>query len=120
MKIRSGFVSNSSTSSFICGPGVTVEKAAKAMKKIEELSIDLGKITGHNEVLSQRDYTIFIAKEDYLNRSYLEDRTPEGDYIREARGEERVVVQETKDNAIPYGLNELIEEYLDAYRIYLG
>ena len=103
MKIRQGFVSNSSSSSFICGSDVTVEEATKVMEKLSQLG-DL-----------QCKYEVFTADKDYGKG--WDDYYPE---MRTARREKRVIVQSVADNSIAGELLDLVETLLDAKRYHLG
>lgn len=110
MKIRSNFVSNSSTSSFICPPEVSVEDATKIMAKIHKVAemFDLK--------LHEDDYTVFTADDTYgmgWDEWYKDE-------IKRAVEEGRTVVEEIMSNTFPFALVDLIEVALGARRLHFG
>lgn len=110
MKIRSKFVSNSSSSSFICGEEITLEQATETMKKLVEFAktFDIS--------FSEEDYEIYQASEGfgYGWEDYY------GQYIRKAIEEKRIIIEDECDNAIPYYFYELISGLLKARRLHFG
>jgi hypothetical protein len=110
MKIRKGFISNSSTSSFICGKDITIEQATKIMKKVVEASsiLDLE--------FFEKDYTIFKA-DDIYGSGWDEWY---GSEIKMAVSEKRIIVEGVSDNVIPYELFDSMEYFLNAKRLHFG
>ena len=104
MKIRNGFVSNSSSSSFIVGEEFTLEQTKEIMKKIED---SLESIDIH---LKDTYKIIEKTKEDYKDWSdynYIPDR-------------KMIVVENLESNGIPYESFNIIDSKLEATRIHLG
>jgi len=110
MRSRIGFISNSSTSSFICPSDVSVEKATEIMKKICKVAemFDLE--------LCENDYAVFTADDTYgmgwdeWYKSEIEQAVKEG----------RTIVEEITSNAFPWSLLDLIESALWARRLHFG
>jgi len=117
MKIRKGFVSNSSSSSFICQVDISTERALEILEKILSCFNDVfGIDRGFHDVFK----VPFIAEEGYLKDWIIED--PQYEYennnIRSAPG--KLVIESAGDNSIPYCLFGLLEDRFDAIRIHLG
>jgi len=115
MKIRKGFVSNSSSSSFICQVDISPERALEILEKILSCYNDVfGIDRGFHDVFE----VPFIAEEGYLKDWIMDDHEYENEKIRSAPG--KVVIESAGDNSIPYCLFELLEDRFDAIRIHLG
>jgi len=110
MKIREGFVSNSSTSSFICGPDVTVKQAIEVMNKIVEVA------NTFDIKFSSDEYNVFQADKGFGHGwdEYY------GKQIKQAIEEKRTVVEDMMSNDIPYTFHDLIERALKATRLHFG
>lgn len=106
MKIRNGFVSNSSTSSFICDTNDTLEEVRRKMEAIAQLAAELDIKCG---------YIVFKADKDYAKG--WEEYYPE---IVDARNCQHIVIEGTTDNSIDYALHNFIEKIFNAERIHLG
>lgn len=115
MKIRTGFVSNSSSSSFVCD----IKMPFKEVKEKLNLMLELhNKLFGTTLTFEQtfKEPKIGTKKDDefYKDWDYLEriypDNTSVGKLIINSRG----------DNTVPYELFELIESAFKGQRLHLG
>lgn len=113
MKIRSGFVSNSSTSSFICEKKMTVREAESKLSAILDLYnelMDEDENLTFNEVFN----CPFVADKNYCDGSWAKHRP----VIREAKG--KLIIEGAGDNSIPSSLIDLIEKSFNARRCRFG
>ena len=114
MKIRKGFVSNSSSSCFICGKWGTckynIEEIIEILKKILDFYNDL---EGANTSFENMFETPRIAtKADIDDLKYWD--VPKSDV------EYKLLIYSDSDNSIPYMLFDLIQQKFNAERIHLG
>ena len=116
MKLRNGFVSNSSSSSFICGTQMSLEEVKEALEAIRKVATLL-KINDPTGYYGQMWEEPFIADQSYVERVdwYL-------DYYNKPHSEVigKIVIHSISDNTIPYALHGLIEDGFDADRMHLG
>ena len=106
MKTRYGFVSNSSSSSFICNAEARCDIDV-IMSKIIKASKILG-IT-----FSKDDYEIIVADKEYSDYINNWDNSC-GDIS------DKVIIKSTSDNSIPSELFDIIERLTNSIRIHLG
>lgn len=123
MRIRQGFVSNSSSSSFVCGADVTIAQARSLMTSIIEFDRKYAYTDIENEVVDFDVYfqPPFIADAAYVKflKDYFDGCTDcYEDTIKHARG--RVIIASAEDNSIPYAWFDVICSKLDATRLHLG
>ena len=113
MKIRNGFVSNSSSESFLCRTNYTVEETKNILQKMLDFYNEIFKIE-----LTFED--VFVMP--YIStKEYLEDMKDYDSYLNFKENDVgRVVIDSMSDNSIPYPLFDMIEEKFDAERIHLG
>lgn len=110
MKIRTGFVSNSSSSSFICNTKMTVEEVTESL----QIMLDFyNKINDMNLPFDCVFEPPFIADETYGNNWKYH-------YPEMSRASGKVIIHSDSDNTIPYELFEFIESKFDARRFHLG
>ena len=117
MKIRQGFVSNSSSSSFICGmwspsscPKYTIEETITILQKILDFYNDLEeKHLSFDDVFE----TPRLATTEDIE--FLKDWD-----VEKERVEGRILINSKEDNTIPYMLFKVISEKFHAERIHLG
>ena len=112
MKIRSGYVSNSSTSSFICDTDMSVGEVREKLQKM---------LNGHNEMTG--DNLIFneiFAEPFVADNSYCKDNGWADYYaaVREAKG--KIIIEGIGDNSVPYEMWEYIIRAFDAERCHFG
>jgi len=127
MKIRTAFVSNSSSSSFICRKKMTIDEAKEKTQAILEC---------YNKLFDRelKYENVFFPPykgskkydEELKSWGYIgEDKNNKWDVFEENRIQVkttvgRIVIDSESDNSIPYELFELIEEAFDAIRLHLG
>jgi hypothetical protein len=111
MKIRNGFVSNSSSSSFICSTDMRICEVRRMLEKLLDM---------HNEFMNE-DLSFddvfrqpFIADEAYTKGEWAGHYR----YIADSKG--KVIIESAGDNSIPYEMFDYIEEKFDAVRCHLG
>jgi len=119
MKIRQGFVSNSSSSSFICDyyrneAKYTVEETKEILQKIldfyndiEEQNLSFEKVFEEPYIGSQKDM-------DGLDSFFGTE------YSSHERANGRVIINSTEDNSIPYLIRGIIEAKFNAEYFHLG
>ena len=109
MKIRSGFVSNSSSASFIVGSDKTIKQVEKILKRI---------VSGYNimtgESYSEDMFDVFIAGNETVKMfaDYNVDKKYVKDHI--------IIMGNGGDNSIPYDMFDMIEGQCQATHYHLG
>ena len=120
MKIRNGFVSNSSSSCFICNyygdsKDYTVEKATAILQEMVDF---------HNITMKEGDF-----KQDFndmFGDIYIGEKGFKGclqgweDYYNIDDTDGKLIISSACDNSIPCYMQELIEEKFNAKRLHLG
>jgi len=128
MKIRTGFVSNSSSSSFICRKKMTIEEATEKTKILLDAYNKLfDKNLKYEEVFfppykGSKKYDEELKRWHYIGPT---DKNNKWSILEENRTQVettvgRIIIDSESDNSIPYELFELIEEAFDAIRLHLG
>lgn len=127
MKTRQGFVSNSSSSSFICmKDGMTVERATEIMDTL----VDMYKVINDRSEypFTSDDYKISIADDEWLEEmeGWFECyRDGYNYYLGEGlkdpqKFKGKIIIDSTCDNTIPYVLFDLMEQTFETKRLHLG
>lgn len=112
MKIRVGFVSNSSSSSFICETDMSIPEVEKKLHSIFKFGKELG-------VISERlKYSDIFADPFIADKKYAKDLTFYNSDLIEIKG--KLIIESAEDNSIPYELWELIESIFEGRRVHLG
>jgi hypothetical protein len=119
MKIRNGFVSNSSSSCFVCQTGYccdnknyTIEETEGILQKILDF---YNEIFGEDENFSEVFGEIKIADEKDMDSLEYYTRGWDGDTIKG-----KILIYSCEDNSIPYEVFDIIENKFNAQRIHLG
>lgn len=113
MKIRTGFISNSSSSSFLCKGKFTPEEAKVILQKMldfynniwnsnetfEDVFEEPGLGTQGDLILYVENWEIDVTEEDVIGH---------------------LIISSCNDNSIPYELFDIIESKFDAQRFHLG
>jgi hypothetical protein len=114
MKIRTGFISNSSTSCFICG------RWGKLEHSIDEIVEILKKMLDFYNDLEGTEYSF----DSVFEMPKMADR---GDIeklghwdVDKSEVEGNILIYGTSDNSIPYMLFEMIMQKFHAERVHLG
>lgn len=106
MKNRLGYVSNSSSSSFIVCDDRPIEEVESFMKKLVEFYGE--------SIFTEDDYYVQLIDsefaENYRSSKWTEEPIVAG----------RVMVRSSSDNSIPSELFEILETKLNAFRIHHG
>ena len=138
MKIRTGFVSNSSSSSFICLSKVSAKTAKERLKALldvynlltdskltfEETFQDPFVVSSHDkkskEYKDRMQGWIFGKDAPYKNVRVGVFGMSDTVIGKETDLDGKLIINSTNDNTVPYTLYELIEEAFNAERIHLG
>ena len=118
MKIRKGFVSNSSTTSFIC----EVDFGPEKMKQLLQELVDFynkwcGKEYKFEDIFkdpytgTEEDVQFF---DDFFGKAYRDD------YHDHSKANGNIIIMGTEDNSVPYGLHEFISTRFKCTHIHLG
>jgi len=116
MKYRSDFVTNSSSSCFVCDTNMSAEEVSE---KLHDLMDFYRKFMDDGSTETFED----VFEEPYV---YTEDMIPTGkdaEYAWEYEQEEtigKVIIESASDNTIPFSLFEFLEEKFNAKRHHLG
>lgn len=118
MKIRNGYVGNSSSSCFICNTNLSLTEIESILHDMISL---WNKITNTDDPDLTYD-DVFIGPyaggpqyDKFLATWYGEYNSPATE-----RTKDKIIIESNGDNAIPYPLFELIEFAFDAEREHLG
>ena len=117
MKIRTGFISNSSTSCFICDTPLTVRQVEKKLKQMVEAYYE---IDPEDFMEGYGGYRSVIGD---IHRATEEDARllrgwDSGMSFKKIKG--KIIVMGANDNSVPWGLIPSIEKVLNAERWHLG
>jgi len=119
MKLRKGFVSNSSSSSFICDTKMPLEEVEKTLREFVEF------YNKHlqTEYSSPIDYdkafdTPFYDTDGKWDKE-MNDWFSDG-YGHKPKVKGQLIINSSEDNSIPYELFDMIENKFNGQRIHLG
>ena len=111
MKIRNGFVSNSSSEAFICNTKLNI----KEVKEILQKTLDF-----YNDIFNENITFEETFKDPRLcteaDLSYLKG----WDYHYNKDDLTKIIIYSETDNSIPYCIFYIIEEKFGAWRYHLG
>lgn len=127
MKIRIGFVSNSSSEAFICGQynyrdikKYTPEEVEDILRKMLQLYVEVMEM--HNPDNYSKDYSFEHTFRDirYITEQDVREMKDwDVEINRENIGKE-VIFYSADDNSVPYGLFDLLERKFGTQRVHLG
>lgn len=111
MKIRTGFVSNSSSEAFVCNSGHSIKETKIILQEI---------ITFYNKMFEEDldFYDVFedpkiVTKEDIdMLKDYGHKAKPE-DYTS-------VIIYSAGSNSVPYTMFDIIDKKFDSWKVHLG
>lgn len=109
MKIRLGFVSNSSSESFVISTNKTPEEIRQELQAILDL---------HNRVKGQSLVFEEVFQEPFMGSTAYDEDMADWEYGIKSQG--KIVVESTYDNTIPWGVMEFMERTYDCRRYHLG
>jgi len=115
MKTRLGFVSNSSSSSFICNTLIDII----GVRNLLQAMLDL-----YNQA-TKKDFDQRVRSfNDVFDEPYIAREIPHQGWIsyypQLADSIGKVIIDSASDDSIPYCLEEMISEVFDATRLHLG
>ena len=121
MKLRFGFVSNSSTSSFVCRTKLSIPEIKKKLELMLDTYAKLMDVP--EEELSRYKYE-YVFQEP-REGSEADDRMYAGydglsDIYPDETSVGKIIIEGSADNAVPYPLFEWIENIFQGNRIHLG
>lgn len=111
MKIRNGFVSNSSSEAFICNTDLNIKEVKEILQKILNFYND---IFNENITFEETFKNPEICTEADL--SYLKGWS----YKYNKDDLTKVIIYSETDNSIPYCIFDIIENKFGAWRYHLG
>ena len=112
MKMRSGFVSNSSSSSFVCQTKMTIKEVEEALHQL---------LNFYNEFSGENlKFNKVFKKPFYPTKEFVKNMNENWGHLYYDYSEDKMVIESTDDNSIPYALFNLIEEKFEASRNHLG
>ncbi len=119
MKIRTGFVSNSSSSSFICKTKMPPYKVEMILRRMVDVYHDRNK---DQLIYENETYETMFEKPFYGSKAYDEALD---DYISfykrtDMTTKGKLIIESVGDNSIPSELFEPIERAFNGTRIHLG
>jgi len=126
MKIRSGFVSNSSSSSFICSSTLSVKEAEEKLKIMVNFYNDLCGTSLKFEDVFQKPFKITKDKKSKKYKGFISNwifgKNSQGVYrVNEQKDlDGKLIINSSDDNSIPWELFELVSSFFDGRRVHLG
>lgn len=132
MKIRSGFVSNSSSEAFICGYGYTgkdykrytPKQAKEILKKIlssfEEILRMYNPDIHTDETYFSYKFEKAFKSPHYITQKDIEEMENWDEKINPDSIGKDLIIYSRDDNTIPWGIFEIIENKFNARRVHLG
>ena len=111
MKIRNGFVSNSSSGSFIFPKGMSVTEVEKILTKIVEFGKEINTTARGGIQTGLRSPVLIKNKDAEVIRHMAQDSYhPKNINMDDYQG--RVVAYTVGDNTVPYWVHEILESNL--------
>lgn len=106
MKTRNGFVSNSSTSSFVCNVKMTSDELEEKLRLLVKF---YNEFTGQERVFEDMFEPPFVGSKETVEYLGFDEDKCLG----------KLIVMGVGDNSVPYELHEFIEEALNAVRYHI-
>jgi hypothetical protein len=125
MKIRNGFVSNSSSEAFICDSKISLKEAKEILIKMLEFYNEIltgdkrFSIYGYNKVFQEPK---FLTKEFFeeVLEPYYDSEYSLKEKISYEEVKDKLIILSVSDNTIPFELFDIIQAKFAAQRIHLG
>ena len=117
MKTRTGFVSNSSSSSFVCDTKKSITEVNEDLKVLLDFWNKWMPEHWDSDDLTERKF------EDVFGEIFIADEKHEKMMTEDWQYEEpagRLIIRSADDNSIPCEMFELIERKFNGYRNHLG
>ena len=125
MKIRIGFVSNSSSEAFICNTDKPLEQIKMELEHLLETYNEMVDIPHPFDSVFEYPFIGAVSNVaeivDYINY-YRKDRSSLFFYPKKGWDIpiDKVIIRSKDDNSVPYELFEIIESAYNATRLHLG
>ena len=116
MKIRYGFVSNSSSEAFLCQASFSLEETKTILQKMLNLHNEIFKENEKDKFEDVFQEPKFVTMEDLI---LLDDFSGKGGHPSDDEIGKLIIYSE-KDNTIPFTLFEIIEYKFEVERWHLG
>jgi hypothetical protein len=123
MKIRSGFVSNSSSSSFICDTKFSIAHVKEKLEKIWDMYKELYEDSEdeYRRRKAEEKFEDIFGDVGRVTNDYLRDSGWRKHYKEELKGQNgNIYIESVCDNSIPYELYDIIVTLFNAERLHLG
>lgn len=117
MKVRTGFVSNSSSSSFVCKTKMSPEEVEMILCRMVDVYHDRNK---NHPFYGKETYETMFEKPFYGSGAYDEQLS---DYLEQYKGRStngKLIIESVGDNSIPFELFDPIEKAFNGIRLHLG
>jgi len=112
MKIRNGFVSNSSTSSFIISKKYSVQEVDQFLRGLVDIHNVVMKNKGYDEIDINHEICGPYLIDDILIKHESFNDQCKADLLKDKNG--WVYLEELQDNALPYWMHEALEDTFGA------
>lgn len=125
MKIRSGFVSNSSSSSFICSSNLPVKEAEEKLKIMVNFYNELWGTNLKFEDVFQKPFKITKDKKsreykDFISNWIFGKHSQQVYTINSKKDLDGKLIINGSEDSVPFELFVLVESFFEGRRVHLG